>query len=103
MRLRLGRGYQDAYCMGKKQAIFEAWTGAGRFVNVAVEVAMQPRFRWRREASVLCLCAALVSCGRLATRIGDINSHPDLYENRTVWVHGTVVTSAKLPGTFSAK
>ena len=52
----------------------------------------------RRWAVIVLLCATLLACGRLATRIGDINGNPEQYENKTVWVHGTVVTAAKLPG-----
>lgn len=52
----------------------------------------------KRTAILILLCAALLSCGRLATRIGDINDHPDRYENKTVWVLGTVSAAAKLPG-----
>ena len=51
-----------------------------------------------KGAAVLALCASLLACGRLATRIGDINEHPDRYENKAVWVYGTVATAAKLPG-----
>ena len=52
-----------------------------------------------RGAAVLALLlASALACGRLATRIGDINEHPDRFENRTVWVYGTVTAAAKLPG-----
>jgi hypothetical protein len=52
----------------------------------------------KRTAILILVCTALLACGRLATRIGDINEHPDRYENKTVWVLGTVTTTAKLPG-----
>jgi hypothetical protein len=48
-------------------------------------------------ASGLALCLALLSCSRLTTKIGDIQKNPERYENRQVWVQGTVTASTKLP------
>lgn len=48
-------------------------------------------------AAGLALCLALLSCSRLTTKVGDIVKNPERYENRQVWVHGTVTSSTKLP------
>jgi hypothetical protein len=48
-------------------------------------------------AAGLALCLALLSCSRLTTRVGDIVENPERYENRQVWVQGTVTASTKLP------
>jgi hypothetical protein len=54
--------------------------------------------RTNRLAPALAMLAvvALVSCGLLATRIGDIKANPGKYEGKRVTISGTVTASANV-------
>jgi hypothetical protein len=52
---------------------------------------------WRASACLLLAGFSLLACSRVTTKIADIQENPGQYENRQVWVHGTVTSSAKLP------